>query len=113
MSWLNTAGGAYWLVFVVAFLGVAVWESMRPRVALSELAERRWGKHSLLFLVSFAVSAVLVPASPLLIAASVSSSKYGLLNKPWLPFAIRCILAVLVLDLIRYAIHRALHSFYF
>ena len=101
MSWLHTEGGAFWSVFVVAFLGVAVWESVRPRVALSEPVERRWGKHSLLFLISFVVSAVLVPASPLLMAVSVSSSRYGLLNKPWLPFATRWILAVLVLDLDR------------
>ena len=64
MSWLRTEGGAFWSVFVVAFLGVAVWESLRPRAELSESVERRWGKHSLLFLVSFVVSAVLVPTRP-------------------------------------------------
>jgi sterol desaturase/sphingolipid hydroxylase (fatty acid hydroxylase superfamily) len=113
MSWLRTEGGAFWLVFVVAFLGVAVWESLRPRRELSEPVERRWGKHSLLLLVSFAVSAVLVPVSPMLMAASVAGSRYGLLNKPWLPFAARWILAVLILDLAKYATHRALHSVYF
>jgi sterol desaturase/sphingolipid hydroxylase (fatty acid hydroxylase superfamily) len=110
MSWLRTEGGAFWFVFVAAFLSVAAWESLRPRRELTESLERRWGKHSLLLLVSFAVSAVLVPTSPMLMAASVAGSRYGLLNKPWAPFAARWILAVLILDLVKYAAHRALHS---
>lgn len=113
MSWLRTEGGAYWSVFVAAFLAIAVWESLRPRTTLSEPAERRWGKHLLLFLTSAFVAAVLMPLSPMLLAASVSGSRYGLLNKPWAPFAARFILAVLVLDLTRYASHRALHSISF
>jgi sterol desaturase/sphingolipid hydroxylase (fatty acid hydroxylase superfamily) len=113
MSWLRTEGGAFWAVFVMAFLGVAVWESLRPRRELSEPVERRWGKHSLLLLASFVITAVLVPMSPMLMAASVAGSRYGLLNKPWLPLAARWILAVLILDITKYAAHRALHSVYF
>lgn len=113
MSWFRTEGGAYWLVFVAAFLAIAIWETMRPRTALSEPVERRWGRHALLLLVSFAVAAVAVPASPMLLAAAVAGSRYGLLNQPWLPFAARWILAVLIFDLARYAIHRAQHSVYF
>ncbi len=113
MSWSRIEGSAFWSVFVVAFLGVAVWESLRPRVELSESTERRWGRHSLLFLISFLVSAVLVPTSPMLMAASVAGSRYGLLNKPWLPLAARWILAVLILDLAKYGAHRMLHSVHF
>jgi sterol desaturase/sphingolipid hydroxylase (fatty acid hydroxylase superfamily) len=113
MSWLGTEGRAFWSVFVVSFLGVAVWESLRPKRELSESVERRWGKHSLVFLASFVVSAVLIPTSPVLMAASVAGSRFGILNKPWLPFFARWILALLVLDLTRYAAHRALHSFHF
>jgi sterol desaturase/sphingolipid hydroxylase (fatty acid hydroxylase superfamily) len=116
-DWLLAAGSPhaegtlYWSVFVVAFLGVAVWESIRPRAALREPAERRWGRHALLLGASLAFSIVLLPASPLLLAASVSTSPYGILNRAWLPFALRWIVAVLLLDFTRYAIHRAMHSF--
>ena len=110
---MGTEGGAYWSVFVVAFLGVAVWESLRPRVPLSESVERRWGKHGLLVLASYVTMGVLLPLSPLLVAASVSGSRYGLLNKPWEPLALRWILALLILDLNRYASHRMLHSFHY
>jgi sterol desaturase/sphingolipid hydroxylase (fatty acid hydroxylase superfamily) len=49
-------------------------------------------------------------ASPVVIAASFAGSTFGVLNKPWLPFAARCILALLLLDLVKYALHRACHS---
>jgi hypothetical protein len=81
-------------VFVLAFLGVAVWESLRPPGELFEPVERRWGRHSLLLLTSFVDLAVLIPASPMLIAAAVAGSRYGLLNKAWLLLAMRWILAV-------------------
>jgi len=113
MFWLRTEDGAFWTMFVAAFLGVAVWESWRPWRELSEPVERRWGRHSLLFLASIAISAVLIPASPMLLALSVAGSRYGLLNRPWLGAAPRWILAVLFLDLTKFAAHRALHSVHF
>jgi len=112
MKWLHTDGGMYWFIFVAAFLGVAVWESVRPRVALLEPVERRWGRHALLVFASMLTGAILLPMSPFLLAASRSGSHYGLLNQPWIPFAARWILAILLLDLTRYASHRAMHSFY-
>ncbi len=113
MKWLHTDGGMYWFVFVSAFLGVAVWESVRPRVSLTESVERRWGLHALLVLSSLLAGAVLLPLSPLMLAASMSGSHYGLLNKPLLPLALRWILAILLLDLTRYFSHRSMHSFHF
>jgi sterol desaturase/sphingolipid hydroxylase (fatty acid hydroxylase superfamily) len=113
MKWLQTNGGAYWAVFVAAFLAVAVWESIRPRVDLAEAPEKRWGRHSLLMAVNIVVTTFILPLSPLLLSASVSASKFGLLNKPMLPFALRWILGFLILDATRYASHRTMHSFRF
>jgi sterol desaturase/sphingolipid hydroxylase (fatty acid hydroxylase superfamily) len=48
--------------------------------------------------------------SPVVLAANVSSSKFGLLNKPWLPFLVRCVIAILALDLVRYTTHRLSHG---
>lgn len=112
MKWLHTDGGMYWFVFVLSFLAVAMWESWRPRVALREPLERRWGVHALLVIASMLTGAVLLPLSPLMLAASVSGSHHGLLNKPWMPLALRWILAILLLDLTRYCSHRAMHSFH-
>ncbi len=110
MDWLRISGTAYWCVFVVSFLGVAGWESLRPRRLLSEAVERRWGRHGGLLAASM-VLLVLVPVSPVLLAATVSGSPYGALNRPWLPYIVRLLLALLLLDLVRYLAHRAMHSF--
>ena len=110
MSWARIESGAYWFVFVAAFLGVAIWESFRPRRTLSVATERRWANHGLLLVVCTILSAAIYRASPVVLAASVAGSRFGLLNKPWLPFAARCILTVLVLDLVKYVLHRACHS---
>lgn len=110
MPWVRIESGAYWCVFVAAFLGVAIWESYRPRRSLCVSTEHRWRNHALLLLVCTGVSMGVYRASPVFIAASVAGNRFGLLNKPWLPFAARCILAVFVLDLVKYSLHRACHS---
>ena len=97
-------------MFVAAFLGFAVWESVRPKRSLSSSLERRWGKHGLILITCTAISVGLYRISPVVMAASVAGSRFGLLNKPWLPFAARCVLAVLVLDLVRYSTHRVNHA---
>ena len=110
MPWVRLESGVYWCVFVAAFLGVAIWESFRPRRGLCVPTGRRWGNHALLLVICTIISVGIYRASPVVIAASFAGSRFGLLNKPWLPFAARCILAVLLLDLVKYALHRACHS---
>jgi sterol desaturase/sphingolipid hydroxylase (fatty acid hydroxylase superfamily) len=48
--------------------------------------------------------------SPVVMAVNVTGSRFGLLNRSWLPFAVRCIIAILALDLVRYSTHRLSHS---
>jgi len=110
VPWVRLESGVYWCVFVAAFLGVAIWESFRPRRGLCVPTGRRWGNHALLLVICTIISVGIYRASPVVIAASFAGSRFGLLNKPWLPFAARCILAVLLLDLVKYALHRACHS---
>jgi sterol desaturase/sphingolipid hydroxylase (fatty acid hydroxylase superfamily) len=110
MPWTRIESGAYWSVFVAAFLGVAIWESYRPRRGLYVSTGRRWGNHGLLLVLCTVLSVAIYRTSPVVIAASVAGSRFGLLNKSWLPFAARFILAVLILDLTKYSLHRACHS---
>jgi sterol desaturase/sphingolipid hydroxylase (fatty acid hydroxylase superfamily) len=70
---------------------------------------RRWTRNAALAAITNVVG-LLFRTSPLLVAATVSASPYGLLNRSALPFAIRWVAAVLILDLTRYAQHRLLHS---
>ena len=110
MDWIRIENGAYWSVFVASFLGVAIWETFRPRGDLSVPAARRWGNHSVLLILSTVISVALLRGSPVILAASVASSSFGLLNRPQLPSAARWILALLLLDLVRYATHRIFHA---
>ena len=110
MDWIRIESGAYWSVIVVSFLGVAIWETIRPRGDLSTPAARRWRNHSLILILSTVISAGLLRTSPMIIAASVAGGNLGLLNRPWLPSAARWILAFLLLDFVRYAIHRTFHA---
>jgi sterol desaturase/sphingolipid hydroxylase (fatty acid hydroxylase superfamily) len=110
VPWGRIESYTYWLVFATAFLGVAVWESFRPRGALSATPERRWGGHGMVLIVCSVISVGLYRVSPVLVAASFAGSRFGVLNQPWLPFVGRCILAVLLLDLVKYATHWSLHS---
>ena len=110
MDWIRIETDAYWPLFVASFLGIAVWETFRTRRELSAPVGTRWGKHSLIWITNGILSSALYGLSPLLVAVSVEGSRLGLLNQLWPPFAVRCILAVLLLDLTKYAIHRAFHS---
>jgi len=110
VPWERIESYSYWVLFVGAFLAVAAWESFRPRRELSVAPERRWGRHALILIVCTLINVGLYRVSPVVVAMAFAGSRYGLLNKPWIPFAGRCILAILLLDLTKYAIHRAFHS---
>jgi sterol desaturase/sphingolipid hydroxylase (fatty acid hydroxylase superfamily) len=110
VPWERIESYSYWILFAATFLGVAVWESFRPRQKLSAPPERRWGRHGLVLIVCTVISVGLYRASPVVVALAFAGSRYGLLNKPWIPFVARCILAVLLLDFVKYAVHRALNS---
>jgi sterol desaturase/sphingolipid hydroxylase (fatty acid hydroxylase superfamily) len=110
VPWERIESYSYWILFAATFLGVAVWESFRPRRELSTPPERRWGKHGLVLVVGTVISVGIYRVSPVVVAIAFAGNRYGLLNKPWIPFIGRCILAVLLLDFVKYAIHRAFHS---
>jgi sterol desaturase/sphingolipid hydroxylase (fatty acid hydroxylase superfamily) len=108
---IEAVRGLYWVILAGTFLGVAVWESFRPKRSLLCPESKRWSCHLiLLFCESLLVYAVLRWSGPLLTAAAFADSKYGLLNHASLPLVVRCILAILVLDLTRFATHRAYHA---
>jgi sterol desaturase/sphingolipid hydroxylase (fatty acid hydroxylase superfamily) len=110
VPWIRIESGAYWCVAVATFLGVAIWESFRAKQDLSVATGQRWRNHALVLLLSTVISAGLLRVSPVVMAAAVANNRVGLLNKPWLPFVVRCIFAVLLLDLVKYSMHRAFHS---
>jgi sterol desaturase/sphingolipid hydroxylase (fatty acid hydroxylase superfamily) len=109
VHWIRIESTAYWAALVVAFLACAIWESFRPKRNFGG-TERRWGKHGLMLIICTVASVGLYRISPVVMAFNVSGSRFGLLNRSWLPFAVRCVIAILALDLVRYSTHRLSHA---
>src|SRR5215469_13424037 len=95
---------------LVAFLGVAIWESYAAARKLAVPTERRWRNHALVYAVSTFFSMAVLRTSPILLALSLQSSRFGLLNRTWMPVPVRWVLGVLLLDLGMYLQHRASHA---
>jgi len=109
MFWVRVEGSAYWICFIAAFLAIAVWESFRPVRELSVVAGRRWRNHGVLFMMIAVLSALVLRVSPVLLSVMVADSRFGVLNKPWLPVTVRCGIAVALLDLLHYGFHWSFH----
>ncbi len=110
MSWIAIEAQTYWAIFAVMILAVALWEMLRPWRAVSEKLVRRWRNHAGLLAIYTGISLLLYRGSAVALAVAAEHNRFGILNRPWLPLAVRCILAFLLLDLLRYGLHRALHS---
>jgi len=102
---------APWVVFVAAFLLFAMWESARPRRRLLVDERRRWRGHAVVLAMGATPAALIFQqTAPLVVAATVADSRFGLLSHSSLPFVAQWVLAVLLLDLVKYAVHRAHHA---
>ena len=108
--WFQYESSLRWGLLLGAFGVFAVWETLRPRRALAAPTARRWAGHTLLSFLNGTASAWIFRASAVVIASAVSSSHYGLLNRQSLPSWARCLLAVLLIDLLYWGQHYAYHS---
>lgn len=99
----------YWIVLAITFLVIGEWETRARWRPLSVREKRRWLGHSALTGLGLALTWAVARVIPVAVAAQVARSPYGLLNRPWLPEPLAWILALLLLDLARYAMHYAHH----
>src|SRR5438477_4066689 len=97
-------------MFAASLVGIAGWEMLRPWRKVSEQLVRRWTNHGILLLGYSAVSMLFYRGGSVATAIAFESNRFGLLNRPSLPFAVRFLAAILLLDLTKYALHRACHS---
>jgi sterol desaturase/sphingolipid hydroxylase (fatty acid hydroxylase superfamily) len=108
--WLHLFDSPKTGVLVFALLAVALWETFRPRRALSAPTGRRWAHNAILGLLVNYPAHWIYPATAVAVAAAVSTNGYGLLNRAMLPFWLRCVASFLLLDLLRYGQHRLYHA---
>ena len=91
---------------------MAIWESIQPLQPLLVSPSRRWGNHALLFAVAALIQTVLVRLIPVGAASLLQGTEFGLLKQTNFPFAIQCLVTILVLDLLQYWTHRTFHSYF-
>ena len=110
MAWDQLESVSYWAVFIATFLLVAVWETRHPNRDWIVPAGRRWTVHGILLTVSAFISGVILGLTPVMAAVAASGNSWGLLNRAWMPYWVRLVITLLVLDFVKYATHRWLHT---
>lgn len=110
VSWMDHEGVIFWRTLAVCFVVTGAWELVFPVHRLHTRVERRWGVHAILFALASGFALLTAPASRVAVALTVTDSRFGLLNRPGIPFWIRCAAGILLLDLARYGTHWLMHA---
>ena len=104
-----TEGEWRWAAIFMIFCVVATWETLRPLRKPSVSTARRWAGHFALFFVTTWLLALIMPFSAVAAAIAAEDSPYGLLNRAWVPVWTAWLVAIFVLDFVRFGQHWALH----
>jgi sterol desaturase/sphingolipid hydroxylase (fatty acid hydroxylase superfamily) len=103
-------GSLKWALLLLAFVVFALWETYHPRRVLIASTARRWSSHAILSFLCNTSAVWIFRASAVAVAAAVGTSRYGLLNREAIPYWVRCVIAVLLIDLLRYGQHYLYHA---
>src|SRR5260370_39635835 len=69
-----------------------------------------WAGHAFLLFLGSVTALWFSRASAVVVASAAGPSRYGVLNRQAIPYWVRCIIAVLLLDLLRYGQHYLYHA---
>ena len=89
---------------------MAVWETVRPWGTLTSSSERRWANHGALLALCTVFSVGILRVSPVVASLLFAGNHFGILNKGWSPFWLRCAITVLLLDFVKYGVHWLYHA---
>jgi sterol desaturase/sphingolipid hydroxylase (fatty acid hydroxylase superfamily) len=106
---LSHEGGWRWVVTFAVFFVVATWETLSPFRDPTASTSRRWAGHFALLFVTTWLVGLLLPFSAVAAALAVEDSPYGLLNRPWTPAWAAWLIAIPLLDFVRYGQHWLVH----
>jgi sterol desaturase/sphingolipid hydroxylase (fatty acid hydroxylase superfamily) len=99
-----------WALVLLAFVIFALWETYRPRRIPVASTARRWGSHYIVSYLCNTSGAWIYPASSVMVAFAAAGRHFGLLNREIIPYWVRFVIAVLLLDLARYGQHYLYHA---
>ena len=115
MSWWTSLAASesqlYWRVTIAAFFAIGLWEILKPSRSLTRGLLTRWGSHWTLLGIAIAMNWLVVPIGLVAGAFAAQKTGYGQFIISHVPYVIRFVAAILLLDLWRYAVHYASHSF--
>ncbi len=97
------------IAFAGVFLLVALWEIASPRRPLLDNRRRRWFTNLSLIVIDTTAVRLLFPILPVALAQLVQTRGWGLFGQLDLPFRIKIVLSLLLLDFIIYLQHRLFH----
>src|SRR5207302_6374566 len=100
----------FWRLFAIALMVAGLCEVLWSWRRSVQPLIKRWSSHGALMLITSLIVSSVLPVGGVALSVAVRSSPYGFLNRPLLPFALRCILGVALLDLVRYIAHYLMHS---
>ncbi len=113
MSWWSSSAANesvfFWRIIAAGFLAIGLWEILAPSRSLSRPLLMRWGSHSALVAIATALTSLILPISLVAAAIAIEKTEYGRFIGSHVPYAVRFVLAVLLLDLCRYLGHYACH----
>jgi sterol desaturase/sphingolipid hydroxylase (fatty acid hydroxylase superfamily) len=93
-----------------SFIAIALWESFQPRRPLATATGARWFNNIALTGAGFLLTRLCLPVAAFTFAVLVQDRGWGLFNQLPLAAWVSCTVAVLMLDLGTYAVHRLFHT---
>lgn len=109
-DWLaENEGWVRWYTLLLGFIAVGTWEGLRPRRVLRSKTGVRWLIHLGFACTSNLMGTVSVALAAVSVAVLSQQNPYGLLNHEAIPFAVRFVAAILLIDLAVVALHYAYH----
>ncbi|NRF66636.1 sterol desaturase family protein [Aquincola sp. S2] len=106
---LGLAGPLYLAALIGGFAAMALWETVRPLRPASVPLAPRWINNLGLLFINQAVMRLALPLAGLSVALLAASRGWGLLPLLEVPAVLAVPLAVVMLDGVRWAAHRAMH----
>jgi sterol desaturase/sphingolipid hydroxylase (fatty acid hydroxylase superfamily) len=109
-SWMDHEGAILWRTLIGCFIVAGLWELFWPVHPVATRLERRWSVHAVLFALATGLLAAIAPLTRVGVSLVVARLPFGLLNQAAVPFWIRCVAGILLLDMARYWTHWLMHS---
>jgi len=107
---MNTEAVSRLVFFFGIFALIAIWERMSPRRSMTTSRKVRWISNLGITLVNPLVVHLLFPILAVDMALKAQEGGWGLLNNVGLPFWLKLVIGIVVLDLVIYLQHVMFHA---